>query len=491
MRGFLLVLTLAACTPVEDSTPRSRRDAGAPRVEKRVRQPTAAGRFYPGTPEAVQAGVAELFSGVSRTVRTGVRVLLVPHAGWEFSGRVAATSFRQVERGFDRVVIVASNHDGDVDLDGVSVDRATHYEVPGFEVAVSSEASRLLERPGFHDVPAAHRMHMIEVELPLLADVLGRSFEIVPMIVGRLSRSRTRDVADELARLAEGGRGKKTLFVFSVDLSHYYTYDEAVALDRPCLDALERMNADDVARCDTDGTQVLLIMTELAARLGLTPRLLEYENSGDVTGDRSRVVGYGAMVFEDRFDLARGEEQALLELARGAIEAKVREGRDLEVPRALVARFPRLRTLRGAFVTLKKSGDLRGCIGSLEAHEPLAEDVVHNAISAALEDRRFTPVQPDELGQITLSISVLDEPRSLDTRGLAPDGVVERLGASHPGVILSYRGRRSTFLPEVWDELPEPAVFLAHLCRKQGSPEECWRERAARFETYGSEHFSE
>lgn len=489
MRRLVLLLTFAACTPVEDSATRPRRDAGTPRVEKRVRRPTAAGRFYPGTPEAVQAGVAEVFAGISKTVRTDVRMVLVPHAGWEFSGRVAATSFRQVARGGGRVVIVASNHDGDVDLDGVSVDRATHYEVPGFEVAVSPEAARLLERPGFHDVPAAHRMHMVEVELPLLAEVLGRSFEILPLIVGRVSRSRAREVAGELARLAEGDT--KTLFVFSVDLSHYYTYDEAVALDRPCLDALERMNADDVARCDTDGTQVLLIMTELAARLGLTPRLLEYKNSGDVTGDRSRVVGYGAMVFEDRFDLARGEEQALLELARGAIEAKVREGRDMEVPRALVARFPRLGTLRGAFVTLKKAGDLRGCIGSLEAHEPLAEDVVHNAVSAALEDHRFTPVQPDELGQITLSISVLDEPKRLDTRGLASEDLLERLGASHPGVILSYRGRRSTFLPEVWDELAEPARFLAHLCRKQGSPEECWREPAARFETYGSEHFSE
>ncbi|MBI2896942.1 MAG: AmmeMemoRadiSam system protein B [Deltaproteobacteria bacterium] len=486
-----VLFLLAACRPVDEAEPRHRTDAGALRPEKRVRRSTAAGSFYPGTPEAVRAGVAELFSGVQRSAGAPVRVLLAPHAGWEFSGRVAATAFRQVERGFDRVVIIAANHDGNTRFDGVSVDRATHYEVPGFEVAVAPEAARLLELPGFREVPAAHAMHMIEVELPLLAEVLGRSFEIVPMIVGRLTRPETRSVADELARLAEGARGKKTLFVFSVDLSHYYTYDEALALDRPCLDALSRMDADDVARCDTDGTQVLLVMTELAARLGLTPRLLDYRNSGDVTGDRSRVVGYGAMVFEDRLDLGSGEEQALLELARSAIDAKIRDGRDVEVPRALTSRFPRLGTQRGAFVTLKKSGELRGCIGSLAATEPLAEDVAHNAVSAALEDPRFPPVRPDELAKITLSISVLEQPRALDTGGLAPEALLARLGSRRPGVILSYLGRRSTFLPEVWEELPDPGVFLAHLCRKQGSPEGCWRERGARFETYGSEHFSE
>jgi hypothetical protein len=445
-----------------------------------------AGQFYPGDPAELQAQVRSYLGQTRKQVEAPVRIVLVPHAGYMYSGQVAAHSFRQLEPGFKRAVILAANHTGEAYYAGVSVDRATHHQVPGFEVGVSPAAATLLSRPGFVEVPAAHTSHVIEVELPFLREVAGQPFEILPLIVGQLGRPDTRAVASHLVHLAEPG----TIFVFSIDLSHYHPYDVAVSKDRFCLNALVEMDTDAIAKCDTDGTQVLLVMTELAARLGLTPRLLTYRNSGDVTGDKSRgVVGYGALVYEDRFVLGHAERKALARFARQVVEARVRENRETQPPPDLLTRFPRFDVPRSAFVTLKKKGDLRGCIGSLIATRPLAQDVAQNAASAAVRDPRFPPVRPEELKAIKLSVSVLEPPRPLE--GLPPDDLPSKLGETRPGLILELLGRHSTFLPEVWKEIPDPAAFLAHLCQKQGAPPTCWRDPNARFQTYGAQYFRE
>jgi AmmeMemoRadiSam system protein A len=191
----------------------------------------------------------------------------------------------------------------------------------------------------------------------------------------------------------------------------------------------------------------------------------------------------------DAVRLGDREQQAILDLATRTVDTQVREGRQIDVPAELLARFPRFRQIRGTFVTLKKRGELRGCIGTLNASHPLAEDVVNNAVNAAIRDPRFAPVRPDELGDIAVSVSVLDVPRPLV--GVTGDALVKKLGAEHPGLIIEYQGRRSTFLPQVWDELPEPVEFLGHLCRKQGSPAGCWQQPGARFESYGAQVIGE
>ncbi len=490
MRSIAAVLVAAALAPACRASPAAHED-------KRVRPPAAAGQFYPAEPAVLAAEVRALMASapprLARPSAQGVtqesaparaRIVLAPHAGLQFSGAIAAASFARLDPGFDRAVIVAANHDGRSYFQGFSVDRATHYAVPGLEVKVAAASRDLVTRPGSVDVPGAHGNHMIEIELPFLSEAnRGRPFEIVPVIVGELDRQGVRALAAGLAALDAPG----TVFVFSVDLSHFHAYDVAVSKDRPCLDAIVAMNAEAVSRCDTDGTQVLLTMVELAARLGATPRLLAYANSGDVSDDRSRVVGYGAIAFEDRLVLTKEEREALLALARASLERAVKEGRPTDIPGEM-ARFPRLVSDRASFVTLKIGGRLRGCIGSLEARAPLAADVSRNALLAALRDTRFVPVRPEELKRIRVSISVLDSPRP--PVSTSPD-LLRRLGAEKPGVILEVGDRSSTFLPVVWEELPDPAQFLAALCAKQGSPESCWAGADARFRLYGAEEFGE
>ncbi len=204
--------------------------------------------------------------------------------------------------------------------------------------------------------------------------------------------------------------------------------------------------------------------------------------------DPSAKSGYGSAVEPHDFQLSAEEKQALLVLARSSVETWVRSQKPVDTAE-LTRRFPKLSTQRACFVTLRREGQLRGCIGSLEPRRPLAEDVQHNAVSAAIHDTRFQPVEESELSSLRYSISVLDLPRPL--QGVTAADLPAYMGRHRPGVIIEYRGRRSTFLPSVWEELTDPESFLSRLCLKQGSPSDCWKESDVRISTYGSIYFAE
>lgn len=176
------------------------------------------------------------------------------------------------------------------------------------------------------------------------------------------------------------------------------------------------------------------------------------------------------------------DDRLLLELARRALVVAVAEGRELALPPGLPAT---LLQPRGVFVTLELDGELRGCIGHIFPREPLALAVVHNARHAALEDPRFPPVSVAELPGIVLEVSVLTEPRPLDFA--SPDELLRRLRPGVDGVVLEIAGRRATFLPQVWEKLPEPGEFLAQLASKGGFARDAWRAPDVTVLTYGAE----
>jgi len=192
-----------------------------------------------------------------------------------------------------------------------------------------------------------------------------------------------------------------------------------------------------------------------------------------------RAAGSGAAYGPD-------ERRLLLELARSSLTLAVTEGRTLELPASVPAS---LREPRGVFVTLEIAGELRGCIGHIFPTEPLALAVIHNASSAALRDTRFSPVVPAELDRIAIEVSVLSVPEPLAYDG--PDDLLQKLRPGIDGVVLEIRGRRSTFLPQVWEELADPVEFLDHLSRKGGSATDAWRGRGVTVLTYRAEAFAE
>ena len=497
-------MTLTNCTcslpPVEAS--------------RRVRSAQAAGAFYPQSPQEIASEAKRLVESAPRKSSLSVPIALAPHAAWFYSGHIAAASIRELPPGLKRLFVLAGNHNPKANFQGISVERAHEFRMPGFSLPVDQTAvNKLLRRSGFSDVPEAHDAYVIEVELPLVRAALHENFSVVPLIVGRIGRQDVPRLARELSEAA-GAPGDA--FLFSLDMSHFYPDAKAREQDSFCLNALTQMDADAIAQCVTDGTGMLLVMNELAALRDLTPRVLAYANSSEAPeGDVESVVGYGAVIYEDKFVLSESEGEALTSLARSALETRIRGGR-FAVPEALLARFPRLKSKKSAFVTLTKDGRLRGCIGSLEATQRLADEAASNAVDAALRDPRFPPVAEEELASIELSVSVLGTPRPSDlwhpagdeenaaevqagdgqarpsdeeaspfARGLAV------LARRRPGVTLSYRGRTSTFLPIVWEQLPDPEAFLGELCLKQGSPADCWKSPEARFETYSAQEIRE
>ncbi len=474
--GFFCAVTLGVCAC----------RANPPKI----RPPAVAGQFYPADPAKLEAAVKNFFEKAPRKPGERAEALLVPHAGYAFSGQVAADGFAQAPSDFSRVFILTANHNPGARYHGVSLDDSDIYHVPGADITVAPLTRKLIENPLFLVNEPANSMHMVEVELPFLVE-LGKQagnegFEIVPMVLGTLNDAEIVEIAEILHRQG----GEKPLYVFSLDLSHYFPYERAVALDRSCLDALLAKDRARVSRCTTDSTDrnsLLLILLELARVRGLEPDLVTYKNSGDVTGETDRVVGYAAVAFRpSTSSLAPNERAALLDLARKTLTQFVTRRVTYSPSEEELKRFPSFYRARATFVTLKKGGFLRGCIGSLQPSRPLWLDVRENTIAAASQDRRFSPVTEEELGNITVEISILSPLRPL---AVAPGEEVTRLlRPGIDGVVLSFRGHRSTYLPEVWEELPDAEEFLSRLCRKQGSPAGCWKSGEASFETYETVH---
>jgi AmmeMemoRadiSam system protein B/AmmeMemoRadiSam system protein A len=458
-------------------------------IPEKTRLAKAAGLYYPADPKELYNVVDELLNLDKPLQLPNTRSVLVPHAGYMYSGDVAATSFREISKNFNRVFILAANHSGEADFSGVSLPDVSHYQIPGAHIPLSSVVDDLLKNPLFVQEPAAHTKYMIEVELPFLHSLRGRpakpDFAIIPMILGRMDQTAIAQLAKTLNDYNDG----RTLFVFSVDLSHFYSDDKARHLDSYTVQSILSRDSNSLARSTADGPQVLLTMINLAEINGWESTMLRYKNSGEVTGDKDKVVGYGAIAFHEPFSLTIKEQDELLGLARRTIEQFLQEGDFNDTDPAFLDKHSILKIPRGVFVTLKKDGQLRGCIGDIVSPNPLYEGVQLCAIKSATKDSRFTPVTPDELDKVVISISVLEFPSQIKAKSPADYPALLRPGRD--GVIMVHRGRRSTYLPQVWDDIPDPVMFLSRLCLKQDSPANCWMDKETSLYRYGAYEFGE
>lgn len=501
------------------------RDGGAApaATTNRVREAAVAGLFYPADAKALGRALDRHLAAASARDLPDLRGLICPHAGYDYSGPTAAHSYKLLTgRRYDTVVILAASHYAW--FEGVSVPVTEAYETPLGRVPVSARARELaakapfvleprcaLRRPQWahlapkaappegEDTPETWE-HSVEVQVPFLQRVLT-NFSILPVVFGD---AEPEAVARGLAAVLDD----RTLVIASTDLSHYHPYDEARSLDQQTVKwicgmdfaALQARRAADAA-C---GRMPVLTLMHLARLKGWQPQLLDYRNSGDTAGDKGRVVGYAAIAFagagkgetatatpaataQTPANYSAEERQFLLALARRTLRSVTTNG---SLPAVKAEEVPaKLREPRGCFVTLTKAGALRGCIGNLQAGRPLYQAVMDNARGAALEDSRFSPVTAGEVPQLHLEISVLTEPRPLAFD--SPADLLEKLVPHRDGVVLRLGARRSTFLPQVWEQLPDKEQFLSHLCRKAGCAPDAWRGSDVGVSIYHVEAFEE
>jgi hypothetical protein len=470
-----------------------------------VREPAVAGLFYPKDPVQLSLMIDRLLAAAPVAPVGDLKAIVCPHAGYEFSGPTAACSFKNlIGRHFDTVIILAPSHYAL--FNGASVPAVDAYRTPLGLVPISPKARALakispclsepccpVQRPSWwpqsskpapdpgKDTPDTWE-HSAEVQVPFLQKVLT-NFTILPVVFGNVDPA-------QVARAVATQLDDKTLIVVSSDLSHYHPYDDAKELDGHCVKAMCSL---DIAAMETQeacGKLPILALLNLAHQNGWQARLLDYRNSGDTSGDKSHgVVGYSAIAF---YAPAQGnfnptERQQLLDLARRSLKEAVAPDRSpLADTNNWSAKF---REPRGCFVTLTEAGALRGCIGHIFPQESLYRAIQDNARSAALEDPRFRPVQPGELNQVEIEISVLTEPKPLPFT--SPEDLVAKLQPGKDGVVLKLDGRGATYLPQVWEQLPDKVEFLNHLSEKAGCAPGDWRKPGTSVLIYHVEAFKE
>jgi hypothetical protein len=423
-----------------------------------IRPAAVAGMFYPGEPRALAAEVARFLDDGDAELAPRLalpKALVVPHAGYVYSGAIAARAYQELSaaRGIvRRVVLLGPAHR--VPVRGLAAPGVDAFETPLGAVPLDRAAlGSLADLPQVVRSDPAHALeHSLEVQLPFLQAMLGE-FLLVPFAVGMASVA---EVAEVLERLWGGA---ETLLVISTDLSHYHAYAEARRIDAATL-ARIAARATDLDHEEACGATPLNGLLSCAKQRGIPVRLLAACNSGDTAGGKDSVVGYSSFALYEQSDAQAGA--ALIAIARAAIEQKL-----LGKPAARLD-APWLERPGATFVTLLKDGELRGCIGSLEAARPLAQDVGENALAAAFRDPRFPELSAAEWPQCEVEVSLLGAPKQI--RFADEADLVRQIRAGEDGLILEAEGRRATFLPQVWQGVPDKRAFLGQLVRKAGLP---------------------
>ncbi|MCK5361141.1 MAG: AmmeMemoRadiSam system protein A, partial [Gammaproteobacteria bacterium] len=314
--------------------------------------------------------------------------------------------------------------------------------------------------------------HSLEVQLPFLQEVLD-DFHLIPLVVGDSRPDQVDKVIDYL------WGDESTLIVISSDLSHFHDYATAQDMDAQTATAIESLQVHELNGQRACGFLPVSGLLLSAKRRQMRPQRIGLCNSGDTAGDKERVVGYGAWKFQenDRQQSVLSEEQRqwLKKLAMASIRHGLKTGRPVSIDAYVDENSVGLQVPdyhAAAFVTLKKEGALRGCIGSLSAYRPLHEDIAENAFAAAFRDHRFNPINESEIDAIELSISVLTAPELIVFT--SQSDLISQLRPGVDGLILTDGGNRGTFLPSVWENYPQAESFLTHLKMKAGLPADHW-----------------
>jgi MEMO1 family protein len=442
-----------------------------------TRPAAVAGTFYPldsaGLRHDVEQYISRGESAVSKT-----RLLISPHAGYVYSGPVAGKGYATIDKNTKRVIIIGPSHHQY--FTGIHLPEAQYYQTPLGKVTIDQTIVNELGKS-----PMAVKIkgvdgpeHCLEVQLPFL-QVLLSDFTLTPVIVSNVDAEK---VADLLLPFIDD----TTLVIASSDLSHYHEQSIARSTDDKSIATIISNVDGDIDGC---GETPIRVIMALAKRMDLTAVKVDARTSFETApqfGSQARVVGYASIAFRKKkadHQLSHELQHYLLKLARESLEASVNR-KPLPSPDTITSV---LKDNRGCFVTLTLNGSLRGCIGYIDPIKPLYCAVIENARNAALSDPRFSPVTAKDLNKIRIEVSVLTIPENLIYKD--SNDLLGKLRSHVDGVILQNGPYQSTFLPQVWEQLPDKITFLEHLAMKGGMSRDGWKN--ANVKVYQAQHFEE
>ncbi len=457
-----------------------------------IKYPNVSGTFYPFKTEELEDMVDNFFDRAKGfpIIKGKIYGILVPHAGYIYSGAIAAYGYKVIDEICDYVIIISTSHYSDVY--GLQTYPYDAFVVPNGRVNVDKKLIKKLTKKSKlikENQYAFLREHAVEVQLPFLLRKL-KIFKLLPFVVSNIEISDTKKVAEILY---DELKDKRVLIVISTDLSHYPPSFIAEKADKEMIDAVLTMdtvliqdkarklvidNIENNLQTAACGEKAIIAGIEILKKFGVKrAELLKYSHSGKVSGDNSRVVGYAAIAFysdekggkkmdELNININEKMKKKLLKYAREAIRHYLETGEILKIKgdeKILDENY-------GVFVTLKKHGELRGCIGMTEPLLPLREGIPHFACSAAFNDPRFYPVKKDELKDIDIEISILSKPQKIKT--------VDEIIMKKHGVIVKKGMQSGLFLPQVAEETGwSREEFLSNLCsHKAGLAADAWEK---------------
>lgn len=437
---------------------------------KVIRFPSKAGQFYPPSPEALKNDIVKYLSNVDQDAsQTPSQIIgmIVPHAGYQYSGQTAAFAYNALKnQKFDVIIIIGPYHGSQ--LPGVSIWTEGVWRTPLGEVRIDETLAKNIQNESKYfqyDTQPHISEHSLEVQLPFI-QVVGGGAKIVPILISDIQ------FAKPLANaLYKHLHGQSALIIVSTDLSHYHPDTIASDIDQKTQDVIQKLSPKtfreaykrgDIELCGAPGVLTLLEYSQLVGKPGFIN--LHYAHSGTQTRDTNNVVGYNASLVTASGDIPLEQSRILLNFAKDTLFSYLT---NKTMPTFLIE-DSLLKEKRAVFVTLRNmKGDLRGCIGRLEAEEPLYQAVQNMSIEAATKDSRFPPLSLNEMKGLSIEISVLSMPITVKS-------AKEIVYGTH-GVILSQGKRSGVFLPDVSKDFPTKEEFLQELCfQKAGLPKNCW-----------------
>ena len=468
-------------------------------LPKIVLRSSLAGTWYSADAEILAEQIEGFFQKAQVKTINDVIALILPHAGYRYSGQTAVYGLKTTDKKYKRIVVIGPSHRILME-EILSVPRVTHYETPLGQIPLDVELiNKLLKYSIFQNVPQAHKYeHSVQIELPLL-QYSQKDFKLVPIVAGSCSLRTIAEAGNILRSLVDEG----TLVVASSDFVHYgrsHLYvpftenipEQIKELDMRAyeyiagLDAkgfLEYKYKTGVTICGHIPIAVLLSTLDEPVRA----ELINYTTSAEVTEDFTNSVSYLSVAFSGSWqknpeikpqannpelELTEQDKEQLLTLARKTIIYALRTQRVPQASELGVSISDAMECPRAAFVTLKKHSQLRGCIGDIFPQRPLYKSVIRNAINACFNDRRFLPVTEEECNDITIEISALTAPEPV----ASPNDI--RIGID--GVVLSKNGRSAVFLPQVAPEQGwDVNQMLTQLSLKARLPADAWKESAS------------
>ncbi len=439
-----------------------------------IRPTAVAGSFYPKNAGQLNSMLDEYLS-IETIDIPAPKAIIAPHAGYIYSGKTAASVYSNIEKlksQITRVVLLGPTHR--VYVKGIALPSNSHFASPLGNVPIETEALKKISAHSFVQyLDAAHEQeHSLEVHIPFLQKILN-DFTLLPILVGDATPEQTSTILEEL------WGGTETLIVISSDLSHYLDYESARKIDTDTTHLIENFDYKNIGSNQACGCMPIRGLLKLAQEKNMSIQTVDLCNSGDTAGSKDRVVGYGAYaLFENRI-LNKDNEAVIFDVIHKSIEQGLETGKAFEPEIEGISED--LKKNYAVFITLKLNGQLRGCIGTTEAHMSLINAVAQYAYAAAFSDPRFKSLTAEEYKHVEISLSILTLAVPFPFND--EQDLINKLRPDVDGLIISKNNARATFLPVVWESLKDPKQFLNELKRKAGiqpsdAPDKAWRYTA-------------